>query len=86
MAANAENVAGAQLDAKIQRAVAEAVAHSEARYDARLEHLASENEKQKRIIARAAETLDFMDRRSRVMTVASNRVFDAAAVPATGAQ
>ncbi len=73
----------AEIDARIQNAVAQAVSQSEARYDVKLERLASENEKQKRTIERASEALDFMDRRSRVMTVASNRVFDSEAAPAS---
>jgi anti-sigma factor RsiW len=75
-----------EVDARIQKAVGEAVsqavARSEARFNVRLDRLATENEKQKRTIERAAEAIDFMNRRSREMTVASNRIFDSEASPA----
>jgi hypothetical protein len=72
-----------EIDARIQKAVGQAVAQSEARFNVRLDRLAAENEKQKRTIERAAEAMDFMDRRSRVMTVASNRVFEPQPAPTT---
>lgn len=84
-AAGAGAPTNAEIDARIQHAVSQAVAQSEARFNVRLDRLAAENEKQKRTIERAAEAMDFMDRRSRVMTVASNRVFEPEPAP-TAAQ
>jgi hypothetical protein len=39
----------------------------------KLQQIVAENARQKMVIERAAETIDTMDRRSRVMMVASNR-------------
>ncbi len=81
--ATASGPSNSEIDARIQKAVSLAVAQSEARFNVRLDRLAAENEKQKRTIERAAEAMDFMDRRSRVMTVASNRVFEPEPAPTT---
>lgn len=61
----------------IQAAVDRAVAQSEARYEAKLQRVMAENEREKRVsMARVAEVLESMDRQNRVMTVASNRLVD----------
>ena len=60
--------------AQIDRAVAQAVRTSEARYNAQLEKAVATNKVQIReYMERTQETLEAMDRRSRVFTVASNR-------------
>ena len=63
----------AAIQAAVDRAVAKAVNATEARYDVKLQQIVAENARQKMVIERAAETIDTMDRRSRVMMVASNR-------------
>ena len=63
----------AAIQAAVDRAVAKAVHATEARYDVKLQQIVAENARQKMVIERAAETIDTMDRRSRVMMVASNR-------------
>jgi hypothetical protein len=63
----------AAMQAAIDRAVAKAVNGTEARYDVKLQQIVAENTRQKTMILRAAETIETMDRRERVMMVASNR-------------
>jgi hypothetical protein len=61
------------IQAAVDRAVAKAVSVTEARYDVKLQQIVAENGRQKMMIERAAETIEAMDRRERVMMVASNR-------------
>jgi negative regulator of sigma E activity len=63
----------AAIQAAVDRAVAKAVSATEARYDIKLQQIVAENGRQKLVIQRAAETIEAMDRRERVMMVASNR-------------
>jgi hypothetical protein len=63
----------AAIQAAVDRAVAKAVSATEARYDVKLQQIVAENGRQKLMIERAAETIEAMDRRERVMMVASNR-------------
>jgi anti-sigma-K factor RskA len=63
----------AAIQAAVDRAVLKAVSATEARYDVKLQQIVAENGRQKMMIQRAAETIEAMDRRERVMMVASNR-------------
>ncbi len=65
------------IQAAVDRAVAKAVADSEARFDVKLKQVVDQNDREKRqTMERVAEVLDTMDRRSRVMTVASNALLE----------
>jgi hypothetical protein len=63
----------AAIKSEIDKAVTRAVAVTEARYDAKLNQIMAENARQKVMMERAAETIDRMERRASVFTVASNR-------------
>ncbi len=67
----------AAMQTAVNQAVAAAVSAAETRYDAKLRRVIAENEKQKRdTMDRVATVLDSMDRRNRVLTVASNSLMD----------
>ena len=63
----------AAVQAMVDRAVAKSVSVTEAKYEVKLKQIMTENTRQKMTIERAAEQIDAMDRRERVMMVASNR-------------
>ncbi len=66
------------MQAAVDQAVAKAVTQAEIRYDLKLKQVMAENEKQRRdTMERVATVLDSMDRRNRVLTVASNSLMDA---------
>ena len=66
-----------EMQAAVNQAVAKAVGEAEARYDLKLQRVMAADEKQKReTMERVATVLDSMDRRNRVLTVASNSLMD----------
>ncbi len=66
----------ALIQTAVDRAVANAVAAVESRYDAKLTRVIAENNKQRREIIRATEFFDAMDRQNKVNLVASNRLLE----------
>lgn len=65
------------MQAAVDQAVAKAVSAAETRYDMKLQRVLAENERQKRdTMERVATVLDSMDRRNKVLTIASNSMVE----------
>jgi hypothetical protein len=65
------------MQTAVDVAVTKAVSEAEARYDLKLQRVIAENERQKRdTMDKVATVLDSIDKRNRVLTIASNSLMD----------